>query len=345
MTKVFQIFFLIFFSISFGQNKFQKIDSIAISTKYKGNLNQLVYDLTKNLENDFEKTRAIYSWITENISYDYKLFNKGKRTIVFKCQSKTDCAIKKQEFENDFIEKVLRKRKGVCSGYSILFKRMCDIAKITCINIDGYVKTKSYHVGNTGILDHAWNAVIIDGQTYFLDLTWASGYCESDKKGILTSFVKKKNDFYWFTPIEKFTIDHFPKNPEKILNFNISKDKYKDQPYIENSIIPYIEIEIPKQGVISTKVNDSIIFKFKYSKDIKNLQINTNLKRNPKFYYSNKKREILFNQKSFDKQEYITFKKQNNEYEFSYLVENKDLKYIEVLFDYDLKLKYIIKIE
>jgi len=345
VTKLLQIFFIFLFSISFGQNNFQKIDSIAISTKYNGNLNSLVNNLTQNLNNDFDKTRAIYSWITENISYDYKLFNKGKRTIKFKCKTKTDCTIKKQEFENNLIEGVLRKKKGVCSGYSTLFKRMCDIAKIQCLSIDGYVKTKSSHVGNAGILDHAWNAVIIDNETYFLDLTWASGYCENDKKGKLTNFVKKRNDFYWFTPTEKFTIDHFPKNPDKVLNFDISKEDYKNQPFIENSIIPFIKIETPKEGILKPKIGDFIVFRFKYSKNIEKLQINTNLKRNPKFYSTNKKGERIFNQKAFDKQEYINYKKQNDIYEFSYFVEKEGLKYIEILFDYDVKLKYLIRME
>lgn len=343
--KILQLITLFFFIISFGQNDFQKIDSIAIKTEYKGDLNQLVFELTNNQENEIDKTRAIYSWITENISYDYNLFNKKRKPITFKCKSKDDCNIKRKEFENKLVEKVLRKKKGICSGYSTLFKRMCDIARITCLNIDGYVKTKSYHVGNTGILDHAWNAVIIDDKTYFVDPTWASGYCESDKNRKLTNFVKTKNDFYWFTPTEKFTIDHFPKNPEKVLNFDIRKDEYKNQPYIENSIIPYIEILSPRQGVIKAKINDSVVFKFKYLKDIKKLQINTNLKRNPKFYSTNKKGERIFNQKAFDKQEYTPFEIKDKEYKFSYKIENESIRFIEVLFDYDLKLKYLIKFE
>lgn len=345
MTKIFQIYFILLFSISFGQYNFQKIDSTAYSTKYKGDLNQLVFALTKNLNNDVDKTRAIYSWITDNICYDYKLFNKGKRIITFKCKTKIDCSVKKQEFENKLVEKVLRKKRGVCSGYSTLFKKMCDIAKITCLNIDGYVKTKTSHIGNSGILDHSWNAVIIDNQTYFLDLTWASGYCENDKNGKLTDFVKNRNDFYWFTSPEKFTIDHFPKNPEKILNFDISKEDYKNQPYIENSIIPFIKLETPKQGILNGKIGDSIIFKFNYSRNVEKLQINTNQKRNPKFYFLNKNGENIFNQKAFDKQEFIPFQKQNDIYEFSYVIENKDVKYIEILFDYHLKLKYLIRVE
>ena len=75
--------------------------------------------------------------------------------------------------------------------------------------------------------------------------------------------MKERNDFYWLTPVDKFTIDHFPKNPDKILNFDLTKEAYKNQPYIKSSIIPLISIENPKEGIIDAKLNDSIIFKFK----------------------------------------------------------------------------------
>lgn len=93
------------------------------------------------------------------------------------------------------------------------------------------------------------------------------------------------------------------------------------------------------------KLNDSIAFKFKYSDNIKKLQINTNLKRNPKFYSTNKKGERIFSQKAFDKQEYVPFEMKDKEYSFYYKIENENIKYIEILFDYNLKLKYLIKVE
>ena len=345
MEKFIQIFLLFYFSLFFGQNNFSKADSIAKSTKYNGNINELVLDLTTDFDNDFDKARSIYFWITENISYDYKLFNKGPQIVKFNCKSKVDCQIKKQEFESKLIHTVLRKKKAICSGYSTLFKRMCDIATIKSLNIDGYIKNKKSHIGNSGILDHAWNAIIIENKTYFLDPTWASGYCESDQHGKLNKFVKERNDFYWLTPVDKFTIDHFPKNPDKILNFDLTKEAYKNQPYIKSSIIPLISIENPKEGIIDAKLNDSIIFKFKYIEGIKTIQINTNTERNPKFYTVDKNGDRIFNEKAFNKQKYIPFKKESNNFEFLYIIKDQNLTYIEILFDYDLKLKYLVRIK
>ena len=343
MKKRYIVFIIISFCNLFGQNNFHNIDSVAISTKYTRNLNELVNELTENLKSDIDKTRSIYSWITENISYDYKTFNKGKQKKIIKCKNDLNCIVKKQKIENQLIKKVLRKKKAICSGYSLLFKKMCEIANLQCLNITGYIKTKPHHIGRKGVLDHAWNGIIIDNQTYFLDLTWASGYCETDQKGKLSKFIKQKNDFYWFTPVEKFTIDHFPQHPEKIFNFNISENQYKNQPYIEKSIIPFLEIEYPKQGIIYCKIGDTINFKIKCINPIQKLQINTNIKRNPKFYFVEKNGAKTINQKAFEKQEYIDFEKQNEVYNFSYFIKNEKLKYIEIIFDYNLKLKYLIK--
>lgn len=345
MRKIYQILLLFFVSISFAQNPFDAADSIAIKTKYNGDLNQLVLDLTGNFDDDIDKTRAIYSWITQNISYDYKLFNKGQKSFAIKSKNKTEYELKKQKIYDDVVQKVLRKRKGICSGYSLLFKKMSDIAGIKSLYIDGYVKTKMAQVGKLGILDHAWNAVIIDGESHFLDLTWASGFCESGKKGKLINFTKKKNDFYWFTDTEKFTIDHFPKNPEEILYFDRAKEDYKNQPYIAADIIPYIEVQIPKTGILNATVNDTLRFSFKYLKDFEKLQINTNSKRNPKIYSISGKKEKILNQKAMLRQEYVSYQKIDDSYEFYYVVENQNLRYLEILFDHEVMLKYLVKID
>ena len=345
MRKIYQILLLFFVSISFAQNPLDVADSIAINSKYNGDLNQLVLVLTGNLEGEIDKTRAIYSWITHNISYDYKLFNKGQKSIAIKSKNKAEYELKKQKIYDDVVQKVLRKRKGICSGYSLLFKKMSDIAGINSLYVDGYVKTKMTQVGKLGVLDHAWNAVIIDGEIFFLDLTWASGFCESGKNGKLTNFTKKKNDFYWFTDTEKFTIDHFPKNPEELLYFDIAKEDYKNQPYIAADIIPYIEVQNPKTGILKAALNDTLRFSFKYLKDFEKLQINTNSKRNPRIYSINKQKEKVLNQKAILRQEYISYQKIDDSFEFHYVIENQNLSYIEILFDHEVMLKYLVKIE
>ena len=48
--------------------------------KYEDNLPELVNRLTKNCKTDEEKYRPFSFWITHNIGYDYKTYNKTSKT-------------------------------------------------------------------------------------------------------------------------------------------------------------------------------------------------------------------------------------------------------------------------
>lgn len=55
---------------------------------------------------------------------------------------------------------LLQYGKGVCQAYSDAFQTMTSM-----LGIESYIY-------GSGILDHGWNAVVIDGVTYFIDVTW-----------------------------------------------------------------------------------------------------------------------------------------------------------------------------
>ncbi len=344
MIKNLCLIFSCFFSSVFAQSNYSAIDSFAMRSKYKGDLHKLVYKLTNKYENDLDKTRAIYSWITENIKYDWRKANRKRRLKSFKCKGRDDCGAKQIKFEDKIINNALQKKKAICSGYSLLFKRMCDIAVVNAQVVDGYTKFRPKYVGKMGAYNHAWNTVIIDNKTYYLDLTWASGYGTENKKHKLTSFVKQRNDFYWLTPVEKFTAQHYPKKPENVRNFSVSKADYQNQPYIDSYILPDIENVYPQQGLLQSELNDTIVFKFDYSKAIEKIQINTNVKRNPAVYYFDKKNKRIYKPKALPKQEYTIYTVNNNSYEFKYVVTEESLNSIEILFDYILRLKYLVKV-
>jgi len=347
MTKSF--FLSILLLVSFFAYSQDEIDVDEISSndyeniEYDGDLSKLVISLTKNSNTDLEKAEVIFKWITNTISYDYKLFNKNKRVKKFRCKNKAECQQKMIDWKNKEIKKILRKKKAICWGYSELYKRMCAIAGVNCIIINGYIKTDAAHVGRMGILDHAWNAIVIDNEYHYLDATWASGYCTKKENGKLDGFVKKYNDYYWLTPIDKLSRNHFPKDTLLLVNSKYNKKLFKQNPYIEGTKLPLIEIISPDSGVLNQKINDTIKFSFKYSKSIKNLQINTNLKRNPKIWRVTKGVRTI-DDKALSKQEYITPIKQNGVYSFEYVVQSNSLRYIEILFEHRLVLKYLVKI-
>lgn len=347
MTK--QIFLFILFLTSIlaypqtdvAINKFPPNNSENI--QYDGDLSKLVASLTKNSKTDLEKAEAIFKWITDNISYDYKLFNKNKRIKKFKCKDKAECEQKVIDWKNKNLKKILRKKKAICSGYADLYKKMCNIAGVQCIVINGYTKTNPAHIGRMGVLDHAWNAIIIDNEYYYLDATWAAGYCPRKLNGKLDRFVKEYNDYYWLTPIDKLSRNHFPKDTLQLADSKYTKKLFKQNPYIQGSKLPLIEIISPDSGVLNQKINDTIKFSFKYVNPIDKLQINTNLKRNPRIWKTVGGVKAI-NDRAYKKQEYINPIKQDDIYSFEYVVQSNELRYIEILFEYRLALKYRVKI-
>ena len=322
---------------------YSQIDSYSKTIKYKGDIEELVSDITKNCSTELEKARAIYFWITENISYDYKMFNKNRRSKVFKCKTKEECQLKMAEWKEKYINSVVKRKKGICSGYSELYKRMCNIAGVKCEVVEGYIKTEPFQIGKMGVLDHAWNTLIIDNNYYYLDLTWAAGYCTKNDKGKLNNFVRQRDEYYWLTPIDDLSRNHFPKDTLLLVNSKYNKKLFRGNPYIQNSVLPRIDIMLPSSGIVNAKIGDTIKFVFKYSRAIEKLQINTNIARNPKMWNVIDNEKVV-DERALKKQKYISYRKDKDIYSFDYIVESKAVRFVEVLFEYRLALKYLVKV-
>ena len=80
------------------------------------------------------------------------------------------------------------KSASICTGYASAMQLLCYLNGIECYRVYGYVNTEDD--------DHAWNKVIIDGQEYLFDITFA------DKGDVL-------DDSYVLTPIkgDEYKID------------------------------------------------------------------------------------------------------------------------------------------
>jgi len=115
---------------------------------------KLAHELKGNTER--ETLSNVYNWVTENISYDYDLYRKMEN-------SQSTNTVK------HFPEKVLERRKGVCSGFAGLTQALLAINGIEAYYIMGNV----YNFGE--VSGHAWNEAVIDGKTYYIDTTWGEG--------------------------------------------------------------------------------------------------------------------------------------------------------------------------
>jgi len=141
---------------------------------------------------------------------------------------------------------ILRHRKTVCLGYSILFDSMCAVAGIRSECVYGYVYMPWYETGDTLFLDsHAWNVVEIDGEWKHIDATWGTGYLKQRKqtsRKILYKlfripyttkykFIRKPNFKYFCPEPEEFVKDHLPSTPAwQLLDCSVPIDSFQRTP-------------------------------------------------------------------------------------------------------------------
>jgi len=317
------------------------VDSLSKTIKYKNDLRGLTSELTEDYTSEFDKARAIFIWITENIAYDYKFINKHKKIKPPKCKARQNCSAKQLVWEDNYLHKVITKQKAICDGYSRLFKRMCGYAGISCSMVDGYTKSEATQVSTMGKLNHSWNAIKIDGDYYFIDATWAAGGCDKTSNGKLGKFKKHFENYYWLTPTYKLSRDHFPKDSVWVRNSTYAKAKlvYKNEPYIHQSIQPLITILAPETGLLTAKVGDTIKFKIDYKGVISKLQVNTNVTSNPKVFKTIDNQQII-NDKLLPKQKYTHFSVLDDAYIFEYIFTDKNIRYLDVIFDYQRMIRF-----
>ncbi len=159
---------------------------------------ELAEEITRNCTNEASKARAIYDWLTSNITYDTAEW----RNIVTGA--------------DDYIHphdpaSVLERGTTVCIGYAWLFDDLCTSAGLESTYLIGDVR------GFRGTPDdelvsavrHAWSAVREDGEWKLLDATWGAkqaGETEAD--------YKARADYYFATPPNQFVFDHLPEDED-----------------------------------------------------------------------------------------------------------------------------------
>jgi hypothetical protein len=353
----------LFFSLQTGliaQSKidsldFNDVDSFVLSVNYDNDIVKLAKDLGDPYAEDIYKVRAIFKWITNNIEYDYRFINSGKELKTPDCEyeyeNENDCIEETRVWENNYLKKILQRKKAIADGYAKLFKKLCDLNYIQSKVIMGYARTRPYQVGNTMGINHSWNAVMIDADWYYIDVTWAAGYCPEDEEtGRLLKYVKDFRNYYWLSPFSRFSRNHYPKKGNFLEPTNLTKEQFFMKPhYYSIDVLENISEEIPSTGVLKVKKGDTIHFKFNYKKDIKLLQVNSNIFRNPSLWttvqVSRKKTKIVRDTWAEKKQQYIIFKKEGNIYEFDYPVSENSLYYLELVFDYKQAIRYRVRVE
>ncbi|WP_179008504.1 transglutaminase domain-containing protein [Winogradskyella forsetii] len=255
MKSFLLIFFLISIQLSFSQS-YASIDSI-VSTypkKFKS-IEQFANRIRHDFETDIEKTRAVYFWIANNITYDYKTFRKNKKNKKIRSKSKADYEAKLHVYNRKLARKVLRKKSAVCEGYSRLLTEVLRDLNINSAVVTGYAKTYVQEIGRKrSTSNHAWNAVKIDGQWYLIDATWSTG------NSIYNSKFFNFSDTYFMIDPEKLVLTHFPDDKQwQLLDQPISKTDYFNFPIFYSAYhTSGLKLENKTNGYITTK-KDSVI--------------------------------------------------------------------------------------
>lgn len=166
----------------------------------------------------YDKARAIYLWLCDNIAYDPTL----------KHRTADDC---------------WRTRKAVCQGYCELFFRMGETVGLKSKLINGYGK----HANSSELEKHVWLSVETEEGEILMDPTWGAGLIVNAK------FVKQQSPMLWFaTNPHWFIFTHYPqKKKHQHLEVPVSEEEFKSLPYL-NPIVSKLGI-VPREALFRSR--------------------------------------------------------------------------------------------
>ncbi|WP_333599673.1 transglutaminase domain-containing protein [Flavobacterium sp.] len=254
------IFFLVFlfFTNTLHAQSAAEVDSIVKRyPKQYSSTEKLAARIQTDFSTEYARARAVYSWIAFNIRYDVKSYLHPKKNKAIQYTTEAEKQQKLKAAIDKKISKVLRKGKGVCGGYALLFERVASQVGLQANYINGDGKTKNYEIGKRrAVVDHAWNSVKIDGTWRLLDVTWGAGTVDEEEEKFYAQF----NPFYFDTEPKLFFAQHYPKTGVWE-GSEIAKSEFLKSPLtyaVPNEKYQIIE---PKQGIIEVCKDDKVVFK------------------------------------------------------------------------------------
>jgi len=241
--------------------RFTRADSIAETLRYHSlkNIDLLSHKLTDNLDTDVEKFRAIYTWVCDNISYDYNSFavNKQQRS---KLTDPKELAAWNKKIRVTIYKNLLKDRKTVCTGYAYLVKELATHAGLSCVIVDGYGRNAQANVRGPGQPNHSWNAVRLNNKWYLCDPTWSSGMYDTQQD----AFIRQYNDSYFLADPLLFIRNHYPLDTTWILTtYKPTLQEFLSGPLVYNTIYKHnLNRVIPATFDIEVKKGEATAFAF-----------------------------------------------------------------------------------
>lgn len=174
-------------------------DNGVIIHKTKYDFSNFAKKITEGTNSNYEKIKAIYQWICDNIDYD-------------------------TSYNIHDADQCIEKGRGVCQAYCELFYHL---AKAVDVQVDIITGKAKDHNGNIAKLCHVWLYAYTDSEHgILLDPTWGAGSTKNGK------FVRSKNCWLWFdvTP-EWMILSHYPDDKAyQFLSKPVSRKEFRLMP-------------------------------------------------------------------------------------------------------------------
>lgn len=220
LKKALIVFALVLFSLVSAWSdtpKFsQEFDSAVRAIGKPASIGELSKKIAGLAKTDWQKARAIYVWMTDNIDYDVDSF-----------------------FNNQVVpsdaDSTFSRGRAVCEGYSGLFQELAAGLGLKCEIITGFSKAFSYYPGKKMTkTDHAWNKVFVDGEWRLIDTTWGAGYVDGKTKLFYRSFINS----WFFTDPRLFVFNHLPVAvDDELLLSPVLLQEFQNSPYVPTFLV------------------------------------------------------------------------------------------------------------
>ncbi len=257
MRKLFILCNILILMIQFSQaQQLEQVDQ-KIATYEDLNFSspeELANKIELDFETEMEKARAIYSWIAQNISYDYALLRRGKYWYYTRGSTRKERKLQDERRYVEVAEKTFATKKGVCEGYASLFQRLCELVDLESNIIEGYSKTDLEDIKKKSPnADHAWNSVKVGSEWLLIDATWGAGYLDGNQ------FYPNFNDSYFNTSPERFALNHHVEE-RGFFSFLARRNFFQNPLFYEPYMNAEIKIVSPSSGALRITKNGKITF-------------------------------------------------------------------------------------
>ena len=282
----------IFLNYTFAQ-KISEVDKIVAKYPSKfASTEKLAEKIETDFNSDYDKARAIYSWMAFNIKYDYSTFLNPPKSQGFSYSTEAEKQRKIKALNDKMLQKAFTSRIAVCEGFTALYQHLAELVGLKSEIIRGDSKTRLADIGRkTTSSNHAWNIVLIDKKWRLVDVTWGQGYYDSNKGKMVNDFTP----VYFDTNPDYFFAKHFPDSGSYLGN-KLSKEDFLNGPLIYNKTIEEdYKIKSPDSGIIDAKFGDKITFEIK------------NVSKSDQIFYLNKKNQPVKIQSSREKRGSLEF--------------------------------------